>query len=57
MLISQVPISEEISIAPGKRKKPSSILYVKYYEELGFLQFFQMASLSIELSEKLNQVL
>ena len=36
MLISQVPTSEEISIAPGEGEKPSLILQDKYCEELAF---------------------
>ena len=40
MLISQVPLSEKISIAPGKGKKPSSILRGRYCEELVFPHIF-----------------
>ena len=40
MLISQVPTSEKISIAPGEVKKPSSILQDKYCEELAFPHIF-----------------
>ena len=40
MLISQVPTSEEISIAPGEGKKPRSILQYRFCEELAFLPFF-----------------
>ena len=55
MLISQMPISEKISIALDEGKKLSLILQDKYCKELAFAQiFFQMASLVIELSEKLN---
>ena len=36
MLTSQVPKSEEITIAPGERKKPSSILQDRYCQELAF---------------------
>ena len=40
MLISQVPLSEEISIAPDKGKKPISILQDRYCEELVFPHIF-----------------
>ena len=46
--------SEKISIAPGERKKPTSVLQDKYCEELAFAHNFQMPSLGLELSEKLN---
>ena len=54
MLISQMATSEKISIAPGERKKPTSVLQDKYCEELAFAHNFQMPSLGLELSEKLN---
>ena len=40
MLISQVPTSEEISIALAEGTKPSSILQDRYCEELDFPQIF-----------------
>ena len=40
MLVSQVPLSEEISIAPDKGKKPISILQDRYCEELVFPHIF-----------------
>ena len=40
MLISQVPTSQKISIAPGERKKPCWILQDKYCEELTFPHIF-----------------
>ena len=40
ILISQVPTSEEISIAPGEGKKPLSIL--QYCEELAFPHIFSI---------------
>ena len=58
MPISQMPISEEISIVPGERKNPSSILQDKYCEELAFPHIFSNGQLGyrVEREVKLSPV-
>ena len=58
MLISQVPTSEEISIAPDEGKKPSSILQDKYCEELAFPHIFSSGQFGyrVEREVKLSPV-
>ena len=58
MLIFQVPTSEEIIIAPGEGKKPSSILQNKYWEKLAFPEVFSNDKFGckVEPEVKLSQV-
>ena len=58
MLISQVPTSEQISIAPLEGKKPISILQDKYCEELAFPHIFSNGQFGyrVEREAKLSPV-
>ena len=49
-----MPISEEISIAPGEGKRPSSILLDRYCKELAFQHIFSNGQFAYRVKQEVK---